>query len=63
MDGLNEAAKLRRQIQADIIGLQYILDHTKNNDSAVEILDKLTKHKRSMMQLEASNEPSLRNRI
>lgn len=63
MDGLSEAAKLRRQIQADIIGLQYILDHTKNNDSAVEILDKLTKHKRSMMQLEASNEQSLRNRI
>lgn len=53
MDGLSESTQLRRQIQADIIGLQWILDHTKNSDDAKQILDSLLKHKRAMARIEA----------
>lgn len=60
---MNESATLRRQIQADILGLQWILDNTKTTDNEVRILELLTKHKRAManFQKEVENDPSKPN--
>ena len=53
---MTETETLRKQIQADINGLRWILDNTNDTDQPAVILREIARHKSNMLNLQHQNE-------